>query len=149
MPENLPPPGRSETPGAQLRSWGRSHPTLQALKTLLPGYPAEREASLPPGLYVDHLRTPWVSVRGEIRVSLARIISVTPEGRHQLVGQIQVTAAEADILASMTLRYYLHQPAGVIAREMATEGEWWLGVLDGHYRLGGSAIVSADHGVAA
>lgn len=142
MPENLP-PGRTESPGAQLRSWGRSHATLQALQTLLPHYPAERESALAPGLYVDHLRTPWVSVRGEIRVSLARLICVTPEGRHQLVGQVQVTASESDLLASMSLRFYLHQPAGVIAREVPDEPAWWLGVLDAHYRLGGAPIVSA------
>lgn len=148
MPENAS-SGRSESPGAQLRTWGRAHPTLKALQTLLPSYPAEREAQLPPGLYVDHLRTPWVAVRGEIRVSLARLISVTPEGRHQLVGQVQVTASETDIMASMTLRYYLHQPAGVIAREVSTEGEWWLMVLDAHYALGGAVLVSADPGVTA
>ena len=147
MPENLT-PGR-ESPGAQLRTWGRAHPTLKALQTLLPGYPSERESTLEPGLYVDHLRTPWVCVRGEIRVSLARLICVTPEGRHQLVGQVQVTASEADVLASMTLRFYLHQPAGVIAREISSEPEWWLGVLDAHYRLGGAPIVSADDGVCA
>lgn len=148
MPENVP-SGRSETPGAQLRSWGHDHATLKALQTLLPGYPAERQAGLAPGLYVDHLRTPWVAVRGEIRVSLARIISVTPEGKHQLVGQVQVTAAESDILSSMTLRYYIHQPAGVIAREVVEEAEWWLHVIDAHYRMGGSPVVTADHGVSA
>jgi hypothetical protein len=148
VPENVP-PGRSESPGAQLRTWGRSHPTLQALQTLLPHYPAEREAALGPGLYVDHLRTPWVAVRGEIRVSLARIISVTPEGKHQLVGQVQVTASESDLLSSIGLRFYLHQPAGVIAREVATEPEWWLSVLDAHYRLGGQPVVSAHSDVPA
>lgn len=148
MPENVH-PGRSESPGAQLRTWGRSHPTLQALKTLLPHYPAEREGALAPGLYVDHLRTPWVAVRGEIRVSLARLICVTPEGKHQLVGQVQVTASETDLVSSMALRFYLHQPAGVIAREVATEPEWWLSVLDAHYRLGGAPLVSADAGICA
>jgi hypothetical protein len=98
---------------------------------------------------VDHLRTPWVSVRGEIRVSLARLICVTPEGRHQLVGQVQVTAAESDLLSTMTLRFYLHQPAGVIAREVENEVEWWLTVLDAHYKLGGAPVVSADAGVPA
>lgn len=148
MPENLP-PGRTETPGQTLRAWGRAHPTLHALQTLLPGYPAEREAVLAAGLYVDHLRTPWVAVRGEIRVSLARIIAVTPEGKHQLVGQVQVTAVENDLHSSVQLRYYLHQPAGVIAREIETEDAWWLSVLDAHYRLGGVAIASSDAGIAA
>lgn len=148
MPENLP-PGRTETPGQALRAWGRAHPTLHALRTLLPSYPAEREAVLAPGLYVDHLRTPWVSVRGEVRVSLARIIAVTSEGKHQLVGQVQVTATENDLDASMTLRYYLHQPAGVIAREIETEDAWWLAVLDAHYRLGGMPLVSSDAGIPA
>lgn len=120
-----------------------------SLKTLLPYYPAEKEAGLAPGLYVDHLRTPWVAVRGEIRVSLARIISVTPEGRHQLVGQVQVTAAELDVDSSITLRYYLHQPAGIIAKEVTTESEWWLGVLDAHYETGGNPVVSAESGVLA
>ena len=146
MPENLP-PGRPESPGQALRSWGRSHPTLQALQALLPGYPAEREGSLPTGLYVDHLRTPWVAVRGEIRVSLARLIAVTPDGKHQLIGQVQVTAVESDLSASITLRYYLHQPAGVIAREVPTETEWWLGVLDAHYKLGGAPLDSAPTGI--
>jgi len=148
VPEHTP-TERSGSPGQALRAWGRSHPTVMALKTLLPSYPAEREASLMPGLYVDHLRTPWVAVRGEIRVSLARIICVTPEGRHQLVGQVQVTAVETDVESSVTLRYYLHQPAGVIAKEVTTETEWWLGVLDVHYESGGSPIVSSDHGIAA
>ena len=121
-----------------------------SLKTLLPTYPAqENKIFLEPGLYVDHMRTPWVAVRGEIRVSLARIICVTHEGRHQLVGQVQVTATEIDVESSITLRYYLHQPAGVIAREVSTEGEWWLGILDAHYANGGAAIVSSDHGVPA
>lgn len=148
VPENLP-PGRTESPGQALRTWGRAHPTLQALQTLLPSYPAEREAILAPGLYVDHLRTPWVAVRGEIRVSLARIIAVTTTGKHQLVGQVQVTALETDLHATVQLRYYLHQPAGVIAREIDTEGAWWLAVLDAHYKLGGAALASSDHGIAA
>ena len=120
-----------------------------AVKTLLPSYPAEREAGVASGLYVDHARTPWVAVRGEIRVSLARVICVTEEGRHLIVGQVQVTANELDVDASMTLRFYLHQPAGVIAREIATEEEWWLGVLDAHYANGGSPIESAFVGVSA
>lgn len=148
VPENTP-TGRNESPGQSLRVWGRSHPTVMSLKTLLPSYPAEREAGLAPGLYVDHLRTPWVSVRGEIRVSLARIISVTPEGRHQLVGQVQVTAAELDVESSMALRFYLHQPAGVIAKEVKSETEWWLGVLDAHYDTGGNPVITSDHGVMA
>lgn len=147
MPENFA-PGRSESPGQALRVWGRAHPTVMSLQTLLPSYPAERDANLPTGLYVDHLRTPWVAVRGEIRVSLARLICVTAEGRHQLVGQVQVTGSEVDLDATMTLRFYLHQPAGVIAREVGTEEEWWLGVLDSHYRLGGAPLVT-DYGVSA
>lgn len=147
MPENQT-PGRTESPGQALRAWGRAHPTLASLQTLLPGYPAEREAVLAPGLYVDHLRTPWVAVRGEIRVSLARIISVTPAGKHQLVGQVQVTAIEQDLHETVQLRYYLHQPAGVIAREVETEETWWVGVLDAHYKLGGAPIAS-DCGVTA
>ncbi len=149
MPENTP-AGRSESPGQALRQWGRAHPTVMSLKTLLASYPGpEDKLSLEPGLYVDHVRTPWVAVRGEIRVSLARIISVTHEGRHQLVGQVQVTATETDVEGSITLRYYLHQPAGVIAREVTTEGEWWLGILDAHYANGGQPVVSSDHGIAA
>jgi hypothetical protein len=149
VPENLSPPGSTESPGQALRAWGRAHPTLMALKTLLPSYPAERETALPPGLYVDHIRTPWVAVRGEIRVSLARLICVTPNGKHQLVGQVQVTAAENDLHSSIQLRYYLHQPAGVIAREVIGEPEWWMGVLDAHYALGGETIDSAPSGIAA
>jgi len=151
VPENAPnlPAGPTESPGQALRAWGRSHPTLSALRTLLPSYPAEREPGLAAGLYVDHLRTPWVAVRGEIRVSLARLIAVTPEGKHQLVGQVQVTASELDLVGSMTLRFYLHQPAGVIAKEVAEEGEWWMRVLDAHYALGGEPIVSAPLGVSA
>ena len=148
MPENFP-TGRTETPGQALRAWGRAHPTLHALRTLLPSYPAEREATLAPGLYVDHLRTPWVAVRGEVRVSLARIIAVTSDGKHQLVGQVQVTAAELDLQDTMQLRYYLHQPAGVVAREVETEDAWWLAVLDAHYRLGGADVHSSDAGIAA
>lgn len=151
MPENVPnlPAGPTESPGQALRAWGRAHPTVTALRTLLPSYPAERDAGLAPGLYVDHLRTPWVAVRGEIRVSLARLIAVTPEGKHQLVGQVQVTAAEVDLDATMTLRFYLHQPAGVIAKEVVAEADWWLSVLDAHYALGGEPLVSADTGVRA
>lgn len=147
MPENTP-AGSNSSPGQALRSWGRAHPTLMSLKTLLPSYP-EDKMGLEPGLYVDHVRTPWVAVRGEIRVSLARILCVTPERRHQLVGQVQVTANELDVEGSITLRFYLHQPAGVIAREVPTESEWWLGILDAHYASGGAPVVSSDHGVLA
>ena len=56
---------------------------------------------------------------------------------------------EADLSASVTMRYYLHQPAGVIAREVPKESEWWLGVLDVHYRLGGSPVETAPSGVEA
>jgi hypothetical protein len=146
VPENLP---GTQTPGHALRTWGRTHPTVDNLRTLLPSYPAEREVGLPPGLYVDHLRTPWVAVRGEIRVSLARLICVTAEGRHLLVGQVQVTANETDVDSSIMLRFYLHQPAGVIAREVRSETEWWMGVLDAHYRAGGEMVVASDHGIAA
>lgn len=148
VPENQT-PGRAESPGQSLRTWGRAHPTLASLQALLPSYPAEREAVLAPGLYVDHLRTPWVAVRGEIRVSLARLICVTPAGKHQLVGQVQVTAVEQDLQETMQLRYYLHQPAGVIAREVDSEDAWWMGVLDAHYKLGGAALASSDCGIAA
>jgi hypothetical protein len=149
VPENLP-AGHPESPGQALRAWGRAHPTLQALRTLLPSYPADQAgAPLAPGLYVDHLRTPWVAVRGEIRVSLARLIAVTAEGKHQLVGQVQVTGLESDLQSSVTLRFYLHQPAGVIAREVPGESEWWMSVLDAHYLLGGAPIESAPSGVAA
>lgn len=148
MPENLP-PGRTESPGQHLRTWGQAHPTVQALLVLLPSYPAEREGGLAPGLYVDHLRTPWVAVRGEIRVSLARLICVTSQGKHQLVGQVQVTGVEADLSASTVLRFYLHQPAGVIAREVFSEHEWWMTVLDAHYSLGGATLDSAPHSISA
>lgn len=149
VPENTPAGRTTDTPGQALRQWGRDHPTILSLQTLLPSYPAEREAGLGPGLYVDHHRSPWVAVRGEIRVSLARIISVTDDGRHQLVGQVQVTASELDIDASITLRYYLHQPAGVIAREVSTESEWWLAVLDAYYATGGTPVESAPMGIPA
>ena len=148
MPENLP-AGHPESPGQALRTWGRAHPTLQALRVLLPSYPAEQGTPLRPGLYVDHHRTPWVAVRGEIRVSLARLIAVTSEGKHQLVGQVQVTAVETDLSSSITLRFYLHQPAGVIAREVPSETEWWLGVLDAHYKLGGTPVETAPSGIEA
>lgn len=149
MSENTP-AGTNTSPGQALRSWGRAHPTVMALKTLLPSYPAsETKVFLEPGLYVDHVRTPWVAVRGEIRVSLARIICVTHEGRHQLVGQVQVTATEIDVESSITLRFYLHQPAGVIAREVTSESEWWMGILDAHYASGGAPVVTSDHGIAA
>lgn len=149
MSENTPTGRITDTPGQAIRQWGREHPTVMAVKTLLPSYPVDREADLAPGLYVDHQRTPWVAVRGEIRVSLARIIAVTHDGRHQLVGQIQVTAAELDIASSITLRYYLHQPAGVIAREVLSETEWWMSVLETHYACGGSPIETAAMGVTA
>lgn len=149
MSENTPTGRTADTPGQVIRQWGREHPTMMAVKTLLPTYPSEREIGLPPGLYVDHHRTPWVAVRGEIRVSLARVIAVTGEGRHQLVGQIQVTAAELDIASSISLRFYLHQPAGVIAREVTSESEWWLSVLDAHYACGGAPLETAPTGVTA
>jgi len=148
VPENLP-AGHPESPGQALRTWGRAHPTLQSLRALLPSYPAEPGAPVKPGLYVDHHRTPWVAVRGEIRVSLARLIAVTSEGKHQLVGQVQVTGIESDLTSSVTLRFYIHQPAGVIAREVPGEAEWWLNVLDAHYTLGGAPFESAPLGVEA
>jgi hypothetical protein len=144
VPENLTPGRPAETPGQFLRAWGNLHPTLSALRGMLKAYPAEGARTSAPGLYLDSQRAPWVAVRGEIRVSLARLISVTPDGRHHLVGQVQATASETALDSSCTLRFYLHQPAGVIAREVPDESRWWLDVLDAHYKFGGTAIENLD-----
>lgn len=111
---------------------------------MLKTYPQERQRAALPGLYLDSARAPWVAVRGEIRVSLARIIAVSHDGRHQLLGQVQATAAEKHLNDSCTLRYYLHQPAGVIAREVNNENMWWVELLEQHYRLGGKPLENLD-----
>lgn len=140
VPENLTPGRPAETPGQFLRAWGNLHPTLSSLRGMLKPYPAEGSRASSPGLYLDSQRAPWVAVRGEIRVSLARIICVGSDGRHHLLGQVQATANEGALDSSCTLRFYLHQPAGVIAREMPDEAVWWLDVLDAHYRFGGAPL---------
>lgn len=139
MPENVA-PGRPETPGQFLRAWGNIHPTLSTLRGMLKAYPQERQRQALPGLYIDSARAPWVAVRGEIRVSLARLISVSADGKHQLLGQVQATASEKHLNDSCTLRFYLHQPAGVIAREVNNENQWWVELLEQHYSLGGKAL---------
>ncbi len=139
MPENLS-PGRPETPGQFLRAWGNLHPTVSSLRGQLPAYPKQNARDIKPGLYVDGERAPWVAVRGEVRVSLIRLVSVDKDGRHHLLGQVQATANEHALDVSTTLRYYVHQPAGVIAREVQDESKWWLDILNAHYAIGGAPL---------
>lgn len=132
--------------GEALRHWGQTHALVHDLIERLPRIPGTLRKPLTNGLYVEAEPGPWVVVKGQLRVSLLRVHSVTPEGK-QLVGQVHATQPAGGHGAPL-LRFYLHDAEVVVVRESRDADEWWLGLLDRHYALGGVPL-ECDTGVRA
>lgn len=139
------PPGSGKAQADWLRQQAREHPLVRELVRRLPAFRGPK-ASHEPGLYVDAEDAPGVSVRREVRVSIARLFSANGADV-QLVGQIQVTTSLGDP-KQWALRFYVHAPTQFLAKEVHDHDAWWLAVLERHYARGGPAVAVFD-GIAA
>lgn len=115
---------------AKLRSKAREHPTVATLDAQLPTLP---ESGAPDqGLYIETRKTPGLTVNGELRVSVARIKSVGPDGP-RLVGQIQAVRAVDHPLESWELRLFEHEPEYFSTERHDDPEAWFVRLLDLHY----------------
>ena len=123
----------------------RQSAMVRELRSALPALPGE---GLPaPGLYLDVGDRPGLVVNGELRVSVARVYSVTEEGK-ELLGQVQATRVLDHPLARWDLRLYLHVPRFFSTVRSEDESSWWLGILEQHYQ-GSAAEVAFQPAVPA
>jgi hypothetical protein len=116
----------------ELRSKAHEHPTFVTLVDQLDesnGAPGQDASE---GLYVDTRSTPGITVNGELRVSVARIHSVT-EDDVRLVGQVQAVRVVDHPLTSWELRFYVHVPQHFHTNEFEDTNEWFLRVQEIHY----------------
>jgi hypothetical protein len=104
----------------ELRSKAHEHPTLGA---------PEGDVE---GLFVDTRSTPGITVNGELRVSVARIHSVTGD-EQRLVGQVQAVRVVDHPLKTWELRFYVHVPEHFHTQEFEDTNDWFLRVQELHY----------------
>lgn len=135
--EAAPPPANSKAHAEWLRLQAHDHPVVQELMARLPAFrgPAERHE---PGIYVDAIEAPSISVRRELRVSLMRIFSANGQDI-QLVGQVQAVTSPSDPKL-WALRFYVHAPTQFLTREIHHHDTWWIGMLERHYARGGAPV---------
>jgi hypothetical protein len=115
----------------ELRSKAHEHPTLVTLLDQLDETQGAPEAS-EEGLYVDTRSTPGITVNGELRVSVARLHSVTDD-EQRLVGQIQAVRVVDHPLKAWELRFYVHVPEHFHTQEFEDTNDWFLRVQELHY----------------
>lgn len=128
----------TEDVAAQLREHASNHTTLLALKRDLPGLPTDGPADQ--GLYMDAQEVPGMVVNGELRVSVARLISVGHDGTRKMVGQIQATRVLDHPLETWSMRFYVHVHRFFATHEVDHQEQWFVRVLEQHYRNGGDQV---------
>lgn len=116
---------------AELRSKAHEHPTVMTLVDQLDETHGAPEADAE-GLYVDTRSTPGITVNGELRVSVARLHSVTDDDT-RLVGQIQAVRVVDHPLKTWELRFYVHVPEHFHTEEFDDTNDWFLRVQELHY----------------
>lgn len=116
----------------ELRTKARDHPTVVSLVNQLDETQDAPSDSADEGLYVDTAQTPGITVNGELRVSVARVHSVTDDGC-RLVGQVQAVRVVDHPLKSWELRLYTHVPENFHTNDYDEVESWFLRVLDLHY----------------
>jgi hypothetical protein len=135
--EAAPPPANSKAHAEWLRQQASDHPVVQELMSRLPAF---RGAGFPhePGMYIDAVEAPSISVRREVRVSLMRIFSANGTDI-QLVGQVQAVTSPSDPKL-WALKFYVHAPTQFLTREIHHHDTWWLGMLERHYARGAPPV---------
>lgn len=116
----------------ELRSKAHEHPTLVTLLDQLDESQGAPDQDSAQGLYVDTRSTPGITVNGELRVSVARIHSVTDD-EQRLVGQVQAVRVVDHPLKSWDLRFYVHVPEHFHTNEFEDTNDWFLRVQELHY----------------
>lgn len=111
---------------------------LLDLQALLSRY---EEAGKPAtqGMYVDTRPSPPVRLKDEIRVSIARIVAITPLG-HRLLGQIQTSAKSMHGELVWSFKFFLHSPEGFMTKELPQIDTWWVALLEAYYGIGGPTV---------
>lgn len=130
--------GPSAKRTGRLRKAAQQHPTLLSLKADLPRL--AEEGTHDPGLYLDVSPVPGMVVNAELRVSVARLLSVDESGARTMVGQVQATRELDHPMASWELSFYLHVPEYYSTHRIQDQDAWWLRVLEQHYRHGGDEV---------
>jgi hypothetical protein len=115
----------------ELRSKAHEHPTLVTLVDQLDETHGAPEGDVE-GLFVDTRSTPGITVNGELRVSVARIHSVTGD-EQRLVGQVQAVRVVDHPLKTWELRFYVHVPEHFHTQEFEDTNDWFLRVQELHY----------------
>lgn len=116
----------------KLRSKAREHATLVTLVDQLTEIDQAPTQDAAEGLYIDTASAPGITVNGELRVSVARIHSVTADGQ-RLVGQVQASLVVDHPLRSWDLRFYVHVPEHFHTKEFEEANAWFLRMLELHY----------------
>lgn len=125
---------------SRLRFHALQHPTALSLKRDLPELP--KEGTPEPGLYVETTHSPGITVNGELRISILRLVSVGPEGR-VMVGQLQATRVLDHPLETWRMNHYVHVPRYFATVKVNDATDWFLRVLEVHYRDHGGDITFA------
>lgn len=116
----------------ELRNNAQEHPTFLTLQDQLTQTDGAPRGTENEGLYVDTEPAPGIVVNGELRVSVARVHSVTSEGQ-RLVGQIQAVLVVDHPLESWDLRFYVHDPENFHTNDFDDTHAWFVRILDLHY----------------
>jgi hypothetical protein len=114
----------------KLRTKASQHPTVAELTDRLEQFGEDVEDT---GLYISTSATPGITVNGEVRVSIARLYSVE-DGDRQLVGQLQAVREVDHPLATWELNFYAHSPDNFHTNQIDDQGQWFVRVLDLHYK---------------
>jgi hypothetical protein len=136
-----PSPSNAKAHAEWLRAQAREHAVVKELLAKLPAFKGPK-APHEPGLYLDADDAPSISVKREVRVSVARLFSSNGTDL-QLVGQIQAITAPSDAKL-WALRFYVHAPTQFLTKEIHDHDHWWLAVLERHYARGGPPLAVFD-----
>lgn len=128
----------TEDVAAKLREHASNHTTVLTLKRDLPELPTG--GPVDQGLYMDLQEVPGMVVNGELRVSVARLVSVGHDGTHKMVGQIQATRVLDHPLETWSMRFYVHVHRFFATHEVDHQEQWFVRVLEQHYRNGGDQV---------
>jgi hypothetical protein len=124
-------PASARDPVLGLREWADAHPLVRHLRGALPVLPDGPGAAV--GIYRESAPAPWITIGGETRFSVLRVVSVAPDGTRRLVGQLHATETPLGIYR---MRHYVNRPEMFHTSEADDEDSWWIEILEEHYSRG-------------
>lgn len=121
---------------ASLRRWGTSHPRVLSVMATLP---ADDELDADGGVGWETTPVPGITLDGELRVSILRVFSHSPEGR-SLVGQVQARCTIDHPIPDPALRWYVHDPERWTTWSPGDLDAWFSAILERHYARDGKTL---------